>query len=59
MKKVLILVVALFVGLQAQAQLQVEGGYQHFFEWLGRLLCGRPLQYSPSLGVGPFRFAGR
>ena len=32
MKKVLILVVALFVGLQAQAQLQVEGGYQHFFE---------------------------
>ncbi len=32
MKKVLILVAALFVGLQAQAQLQVEGGYQHFFE---------------------------
>ena len=32
MKKVLILVVALFVGLQAQAQLQVDGGYQHFFE---------------------------
>lgn len=32
MKKVLILVAALFVGLQAKAQLQVEGGYQHFFE---------------------------
>ena len=32
MKKVLILVAALFVGIQAQAQLQVEGGYQHFFE---------------------------
>lgn len=32
MKKVLILVAALFVGLQANAQLQVEGGYQHFFE---------------------------
>ena len=32
MKKVLILVAALFVGLQAQAQLQVDGGYQHFFE---------------------------
>jgi len=32
MKKVLIVVAALFVGLQAKAQLQVEGGYQHFFE---------------------------
>ena len=78
MKKVLILVAALFVGLQAQAQLQVEGGYQHFFEqsqvqvgnnknisnggWDGFYVGARyniPLQYSPSLGVGPFRFAGR
>lgn len=32
MKKVLILVATLFVGLQANAQLQVDGGYQHFFE---------------------------
>lgn len=32
MKKVLILVAALFVGLQANAQLQADGGYQHFFE---------------------------
>lgn len=32
MKKVLILVAALFVGIQAHAQLQADGGYQHFFE---------------------------
>lgn len=32
MKKVLILVAALFVGIQANAQLQADGGYQHFFE---------------------------
>lgn len=32
MKKVLIIVAALFVGLQAKAQFQVDGGYQHFFE---------------------------
>ena len=32
MKKVLILVAALLVGIQAHAQLQADGGYQHFFE---------------------------
>lgn len=32
MKKVLILVAALFVGIQAHAQLQADGGYQHIFE---------------------------
>lgn len=32
MKKVLIIVAALFVGIQANAQLYVEGGYEHFFE---------------------------
>ena len=61
MKKVLILVAALFVGLQAQAQLQVEGGYQHFFEQ-SQVQVGnnknisngiyKPTRYSFSISIG-------
>jgi len=51
MKKVLLIIAALFVGMQAQAQIVADGGYFHAFENGKNLTYSSPSQDGLFLGA--------